>query len=1178
MVLPSTKCEAYTGINMCETVLAERRFPTEIVQAFEEQERVSQSHPDIPLYLWEASQEAARTLLRWEAPRPLAVAALVTPLVQHEVPSSQAPSVLSEKSPVQMARALVALPLHGRDLEIEPEPSGAQHCLKLRRLFRWAHIDMDLVILATAFHDAMLAHRGLPDDLEHYLACETENVFVPLSEMLGLWALRRTWLDRSAVILGRYESSKERRLRRIGDGLRKSRRERAKAFAQLREELQVLIENCGIEPQIHLREPQAGSVLWRVEEGEPLEEMTDRLTVAILCDFVEDCYLALGLVHRLGRPIAPRFSERFDDYIASPQPNGYQCLHTAIAYAYRGSRSQKRMRMLTQFRILTQPMDKTNEWGAIKALYGDGADHSVTEAWWNRKERLSSLLRDQYRLQYRIDEFMSKYQLDSRPHPASLDRCAQESCPILGSDEPPPHPVYAFTPRGEVILLSDGATALDFAYHLHSEIGHGASKIWVNGQSVPHYYPLRNGDIVRVEFDSTSAGLDFDWLDLAATKSANRFIRQGLVAQAQRIHEGRSQILQALMKVLRFYEREKDYRLRFTTKRLDTFLLGFAEARGLSDVGELYSEVASERISPHKLVHRLISEELMDAIADRQERPISTTYPRHRISICGTCRPVPGEPIVARERRSGVETLRLTVHQADSATCRGVPTADEGIPLQWMQAPSSHTFYVQMQIMATDRPRILGDVLNEIYFDKGLYAVEVNARAHAAKEADIAVVVTAENWNQLVGLRTRVESIPYVHNVHMSPLSHPRQLALSIRGSGPTHDRIPNPYTEHEVYGRSMFYDRDVEIDTILQWLETQEAKGWLVIHGQRRVGKTSLARHLAEVRLHDRRVVPVFVDLQALDRFTSERVVELILRSVCSTLQLPVPSPGPGEPPAIFLTRFLRDAAKKLGDRRLLIIVDEFSVLMSAESRGEATHVVFDNLRSVLSELRDVSFLLIVQDNHFLEDTRWGSAGNIFGEASTVSLQPFDEEWAKKLITVPLASQCQCTIEESVVEEILALASGVPYYVHILCKELIEHLNRQNRRRVTRNDLYEVLPVILSRGDRYFHHFAEHLQPHGRGTAVLAATAFYQKSGCDPALADIHADLTERGLVGTTLGAVQGEAEKLARHGMLEALDDGGLQRVRIPIGLFRRWVMQKLDLDAVVAEVLAFGQKRRR
>jgi len=1152
---------------MFESVFPECELPLEIARVLQEQDKAGKARPDLPVYAWKASQVAANTLLQWHVPLSAAVAAVLTPLLKHDVTSYQALAVTYGEDSVRLAKQLIALPFRSVFLELEAEPSLAQHFMKLRRLFRWAYLDLDFVLLAMAFQDALLTRQDLPESFDRHLASETDHVFIPLAEMLGLWALRRKWLDRCVDILSSEERSKE-DYKRVCDGLKNTKEERRKAFTELQK---ALAGGQGIR-EVRQREAHMGNILRRAREGEPVDELTGRLTVEIFCDSVMDCYRALGLVHRLGKPVAPRFSERFDDYIASPQPNGYQALHTAISFEYERERTREAKRILVEFRILTDEMHRLNEWGVVTALYGERERYREAQAWWNRGDQLSRQLQDRYSLEYTIKEFITKYELDSRPHPAKPDICARESCPILAGDKIPPHPIYVFTPRGEIYLLPDGATALDFVYHLHTEIGHHARRIWVNDRSVPLNYPLRNGDIVRVEFDRCSPGPDLSWMGLATTGLASYKIRKGLAARAGYVHKGRLQIEQTLISILRFLERGKHYSLQVTTNKLDTFLLQTAKARGLADTQALYTQVATEvadgRTSPtcQKLVHQFVSQELAIAIVDRQGCSIFSTYPPHRISLCAACLPVPGEPIVGRERRSGTATIGLTVHRADNKDCRGVPSAEKSVLLGWAgETPSPQGLFAELEIAATDRRHLLGDILDHVYelYETGLYLYEVNARVYNGDSASIVMVTKAENWDQLANLRTRIELIPTIHGVSMSPLSHPRQLTLAA-ASAPSTGRIQNPYTLMEVYDRPMFYDRDASIEEILGWLEAPSPTQWLILHGQRRVGKTSLAKYLENYLKRNRRVKPVFVTLQDLVLATPREIADLVVRKVYEALQEPIPSPEPDESPAIFMDRALKCAVDKLKDYKLLIMIDEFNVLMRQEEKGKLDPVIFSNLRSVLSQRRDVYFMLIVQDTHFHDPTRWGSAGNLFGQARTLLLPPMDPEWIRKLITEPL-SRCGCSYEEAIVDDILALAAGVPYYVHVLCGELIEHLNRQNRKHITRNDLSQVLKLVLSRGDRYFRHFTEGL--HGLRKVVLTMIAVRQQQGWVP-LPDVKAELEDRGLR-VYPSALLNTTRDLVRLGMLELIEEEEPQKVRIPIGLFHEWVKAHLDPDSVVEEM---------
>lgn len=1146
-------------------------FPDELAHTLEMQVDLRENNPDVPEYAWEASRKAARTLQHWQLPTPVMEAALIVPPLMINSEQGLSTRALQAERSLKLTKHAASLPLTIAQSDSEPELSSAQSFLKLRRLFRWAYLDLDVVLLAMAIHDALLTHPDLPEPQGQRLKHETQHVFVPVAEMLGMWKIRRKWLDRSAEIASRRQEHDV--YDEILRELENSEEERSRAYSRLQKELCSRADEHGIDIDPRLRPSRVGSIQRRHAEGESLDEITTRLTVEIRCASEGDCYHALGLVHRLGKPVAPRLSERFDDYIASPQPNGYRALHTAINYEYGNKDEEDKREVLVEFRILTQEMHNLNQWGIVEALHRSRNRYRRASAWWNPTDQLPEQFKNRYRLDYTIEEFVATYELDSRPHPASLDTCLAESCPILPSDSPPPHPVYVFTPRGEIHLLSDGATALDFAYQLHSEIGHHVRKIWVNGRSVPLNHPLHNGDIIRIDFDPHAKGPDYSWLGDVVTGSAGYKIRRRLAQQAERIHPGRYELESILHNVMRYYEREKGHLLRFTTKRLVNFLIRMAKAWGFPDIDALYSSIQEGDTSPDKIVHRFISEDLAVAIVDRQGNPIFSTYPPYRISLCGMCHPIPDDPIIGRERRSGAATVGLAVHRADNDKCPGMPAPEETILLHWAEPGPFKEQFLEFEIAGIDRHYLLGDVLDIVYDQAGLELHEVTARAEDDGRASISMVISGK-LDPLTEVRARTEEIPYVHTVYTHSLALSRKLALTAQ-SAVYGDRTPNPYTLQEVYGRSMFYNRENPLRRILEWLEAPPPAHLLVVHGPRRIGKTSLAKHLINVHLDSRRVRSAFVDFQELAYFTSEEVARLIVQQVYNSIGEPAPAIRPHESPANYLSRALEQAISKPKGYRLLIVVDEFNILMQQESQDKLDPTTFSHLRSVFSRCRDVHFLLIVQDTFFQEPSQWGRAGNVLQQAHPLELLPLDANYARKLVTDPM-TQHACTIDDAVVDEVLDLAAGVPYYIHILCSELIEHINQHKRKKIQWQDLQTVLPSVLSHGDRYFHHFIEDL--HGLTRLVLAIAAAYQDKK-SVTLSEVHTELNRLGFPRKP-SAVHRAAKQLEHHGMLE-LSAGNREksrRLHIPIGLFHRWLQRNLDPATVVEEIaIATGRAGR-
>ncbi|NTV36014.1 MAG: bifunctional (p)ppGpp synthetase/guanosine-3',5'-bis(diphosphate) 3'-pyrophosphohydrolase, partial [Anaerolineaceae bacterium] len=305
------------------------------------------------------AESAAVTLYEWGLPGETVAAALLVPLRNYALIDALA---LQQEfgSAAQLAERMLEFrsPLMAKTDPLGADSSAERHSSMLRRLFRQAYLDLPdfhLVLSILAEHEAHYQVMETPA-----LAEETQNVFIPLTEMLGLWKLRRVWLERSAFLLAHTNPAAEKNYQYLKDLCADPAgytREEIYNLAANRSEKQLpadrkrllnkaqgyvhfeasLMERCRQYkfddlPMVEPRVLEPGTILRRSSDRESQEEMAQRLGVRILCASEQDCYRLLGIVHSLGKPIAPKFSERFDDYIAAPQPNGYRALHTALSY------------------------------------------------------------------------------------------------------------------------------------------------------------------------------------------------------------------------------------------------------------------------------------------------------------------------------------------------------------------------------------------------------------------------------------------------------------------------------------------------------------------------------------------------------------------------------------------------------------------------------------------------------------------------------------------------------------------------------------------------------------------------------------------------------------------------------------------------------------------------------
>jgi GTP pyrophosphokinase len=368
---------------------------------------------------------------------------------------------------------------------IEYKSKEDRHAENLRRMFLAMGQDVRVILikLADRLHNMRtLSYQPVPKQRE--IADETLEIFAPLAHRLGINKIKWELEDLSLRYLepDQYYSLVER--------IAKKRREREDYINLVISKLREKLDEAGIRADISGRPKNFYSIYQKmVGQGKELAEIYDLTAVRVIVDSVRDCYATLGIVHTMWKPIPGRFK----DYIAMPKQNMYQSLHTTLV----GPSGEA-----FELQIRTDEMHRTAEYGiAAHWRYKDGGRVASSQfdeklAWLRRILEWQHETKDP-------KEFMESLRID------------------LFADV-----VFVFTPKGDVIELSAGSGPIDFAYRIHTEVGHHCIGAKVNGRIVPLDYQLVNGDIVDILTSKQSNGPSRDWLSIAKTTQAKNRIRQ----------------------------------------------------------------------------------------------------------------------------------------------------------------------------------------------------------------------------------------------------------------------------------------------------------------------------------------------------------------------------------------------------------------------------------------------------------------------------------------------------------------------------------------------------------------------------------------------------------------------------------------------------------------------------
>ena len=597
----------------------------------------------------------------------------------------------------------------------------------LRRLLLAIVRDLRVVTILLARQLARMRAAGaLPEPERQALARLTRDIHAPLANRLGIWQLKWELED----LAFRYLQPQV--YKQIATQLDEKRTGRERYIAAVIASLQKALAEHGIRAEISGRPKHIYSI-WRKMQRKQVgfDELYDLRAVRIAVDDVAACYAALGVVHALWVPIP----SEFDDYIARPKANDYRSLHTAVV----GPEGRT-----LEVQIRTHEMHAQAELGvAAHWKYkegkggGDAFDRKI--AWMRRL-------------------------LEGSGEATGEGTLAGDLDAELVEDR-----VYALTPKGEVVDLPRGGTVLDFAYHVHTMVGHRTRGAKVNGRIVPLNHVLRSGDRVEI-LTSKEPEPRRDWL-----LPANGFLASGRSRDKVRawFHKlDRTRNLQAGRELL-----EKELK-RLGLHQAD--LAGVAKKFHADSIDDLYIQVALGDVGPHQ-VGRALHEE-QRAAAEPDAPPLPVRRPPRRVAAPGKskftvqgvgnllvqlarcCQPVPGEPIAGYLTR----VRGVTVHRADCASFARLAAASPQrvLPVEWGQAGGGYE--VDVQVTALDRKWLLKDITTLIAQEEA-NVLDINSQGNRASgRVHLRLRLKVADFGQLSTLLGKLDALPGVEDARRS--------------------------------------------------------------------------------------------------------------------------------------------------------------------------------------------------------------------------------------------------------------------------------------------------------------------------------------------------------------------------------------------------------------------------
>ncbi len=567
----------------------------------------------------------------------------------------------------------------------------------------------------------------LDDERKTRISRETLDIFAPIAHRLGMYRLKAELEDLSFKYLYPFEYQKVARLLRDKKGHREADVE------IMRRALEDLLRQENFSYDIKGRIKNIHSVYNKMKVKKiDFEEIHDLLALRIVVGSISDCYRAIGIVHSRFIPVPGRFK----DYIAMPKPNMYQSLHTTVVNKGK----------IFEIQIRTAEMDEIAEKGvAAHWAYKESKGMSSRK---NIEDIVSSKLRWYSEL--------IKYTEESDNDDEILDIFTDD---ILNAN------VYVFTPNGDIIDLSAGATPLDFAFRIHTKVGEKTIGAIVNGKIRPLDYTLKTGDLVEIKTSQNAVGPNDNWLKIAKTSNARSKIKNFLNKQKREflIEKGKEE-----------FDREVDSR-RLDITLTDKEAIKFFENKGVKSLDDLYYEIGKNVISPIGAVNLIVGkpevteQDLLNKyskeIDEKKQRYLHSEInivveglDKPSVKLANCCNPILGDEIIGYITRSS----GIVVHRT---LCKNVETFDDNrlIDVFWGNNVTKK-YVTNIKIGVLNRDNILAEIINAATSSKAKI-VQVSAQTNNIKEGIIRMKIEIGSILELDQVISNIQKVKNVYSI-----------------------------------------------------------------------------------------------------------------------------------------------------------------------------------------------------------------------------------------------------------------------------------------------------------------------------------------------------------------------------------------------------------------------------
>lgn len=930
------------------------------------------------------------------------------------------------------------------------------------------------------------------------LLLNTEEVYLPLLERLGMWRVRTEVENRL------FQARTPDRYAAILRWQERERTQRATAIAAWQDSLMQALAVHGltrVEVRIEYRHP--ASTFRRLladlpRDVDDLSQLDTRhlFVTTVLVPRVDDAYIGLAAVHECGTPSMASFRDHF----AQPRDNGYAALHTAVILA--SSPHYVYLRTPALHQLASRGI-------LLRAAYEAWRYDRLPKGWQPTEERT-------------LRHFM-----------ASLRHRQRDRLSLL-------------TPLGDVIELPEGATVLDFAYAIHTNVGRQTGTAFVNKMQVPLNTPLHSGDVVEIRKDLGRKWPDAQWLNWIHTSKA----REAIQAQLRQRPDAKGRTL-------------LDKELRRRGRKVDDYesrLAMLASEMG-STPDEVLISMAQGDLRPREVVDRLLflttpqRTRLYRVQLTRESAARFPLWHGEMILSVECCAPQAGDPIVGYYTERGIE-LHLD-------TCPNVLDPARRVALRW-ESERVEAQLVKFTLRAVSRRGLINDLTHVIRQANAEIIHLEGKRQGKMDEVNLTLEVT--NELELGYLLETIRRLPSVNRVLVD--GREAEAAIDdLRSYLAPPQPIISPFSPgRPVAGSGHFWGRGAEVLTIETLLSGESATS-LLVQGPRRIGKTSLLKHLQESRAVKERYRYIYVDLQAVAYSGVPSVLRHLARHIARAMdseqRVAVPSFADltTDPLDTFLTYLaaLIDT-RRYTQKRILLALDEFGTLVESVRSNALDTRIFHMLRSIIQHNPMLTILLCTSDD-VAEMLANDGVLELLNVTPGVRLRHLDAEASQQLIQEPLRGQVY--FEPEAVSALLRVTDHHPYYLQILGANLITRLNNEQRRNVYESDILDLARRHMELNGSEFMHLWE--RTNGAHQALLQALCV---PPCASSLSPFGAEAIQRRLRAAGLDLrpeqIREELDRLAQMDTLaRVLQADGSARYHVRVELFRDWFAARYPLN---------------